>query len=146
MNRKSISIQAGVAKNISVRRMIGETAQEFTTVNIFCNDAGVSTTNKVAGLSEEEWDTTWTSTPKGCSSAARRRRNYSSDSALDKIINTASIAGQRGTPFLARYGASKFAVIGFSKALVAELAPLGITVNCVCPCLVKTAMQAGETG
>ena len=63
-----------------------------------------------------------------------------------KIINTSSVAGKRGAPFLAHYCASKYAVIGFSKALALELAPYGVTVNCVCPGFVRTDMQAREIG
>lgn len=57
---------------------------------------------------------------------------------------TASLAGMRGVPLLAHYAASKWAVIGWVKSVALELAPFGITCNCVCPGYVRTAMQERE--
>jgi NAD(P)-dependent dehydrogenase (short-subunit alcohol dehydrogenase family) len=54
------------------------------------------------------------------------------------------MAAKRGVILLSHYCASKYAVVGFSQSLALELASYGITVNCVCPGLVKTAMQARE--
>ena len=55
------------------------------------------------------------------------------------------MAGKRGAvPFLAHYVASKFAVVGLTQAMAAELAPSGIRVNCVCPGYVATGMQDRE--
>jgi meso-butanediol dehydrogenase/(S,S)-butanediol dehydrogenase/diacetyl reductase len=61
------------------------------------------------------------------------------------IVNTASMAAKEGgVSFLADYVASKFAVLGLTQAMAAELAPHGIRVNCVCPGYVATSMQARE--
>jgi meso-butanediol dehydrogenase / (S,S)-butanediol dehydrogenase / diacetyl reductase len=57
-----------------------------------------------------------------------------------RIINTASIAGKRGSPRAAAYCASKFAVIGFTQAFAHEMAPHNVTVNAVCPGILGTAM------
>jgi 2-hydroxycyclohexanecarboxyl-CoA dehydrogenase len=50
-----------------------------------------------------------------------------------RIINTGAVAGKIGGPNMALYSAVKGGVIAFTKALALELAPSGITVNCVCP-------------
>jgi meso-butanediol dehydrogenase/(S,S)-butanediol dehydrogenase/diacetyl reductase len=70
------------------------------------------------------------------------------------IINIASVSGKDGHPGLAHYSASKYAVIGFTNSLAKELARDDITVNAICPGVVRTAMwdllsdewkEAGET-
>jgi NAD(P)-dependent dehydrogenase (short-subunit alcohol dehydrogenase family) len=60
------------------------------------------------------------------------------------IVNTASLAGKIGAPFLAHYAASKFAVVGFTQSLAKEVGPHGIRVNAVCPGYVRTSMQERE--
>lgn len=57
-----------------------------------------------------------------------------------KIINIASIAGKRGSPGLAHYCASKFAIIGVTQALAKELGEYNINVNAVCPGILRTQM------
>jgi meso-butanediol dehydrogenase/(S,S)-butanediol dehydrogenase/diacetyl reductase len=60
------------------------------------------------------------------------------------IVNTASMAGKIGAPFLAHYAASKFAVVGFTQGLAREVGGDGIRVNAVCPGFVRTGMQDRE--
>ena len=56
------------------------------------------------------------------------------------VINTASIAGKQGYPNMSAYCGSKFAAIGITQSLAAELAPHNIRVNAICPGMVGTAM------
>src|SRR5260370_4490439 len=61
-----------------------------------------------------------------------------------RVVNAAAMAGKKAATLLAHYSASKFAVIGFTQALVLETAVDGIRVNCVCPGYVRTSMQERE--
>jgi len=58
-----------------------------------------------------------------------------------RIINISSVWGVCGASCEVHYSASKSALVGFTKALAKELAPSGITVNCVCPGLIDTQMN-----
>ncbi|KRW97036.1 hypothetical protein AQY21_05850 [Paracoccus sp. MKU1] len=71
--------------------------------------------------------------------AAMRGQGYG------RIINMASVAGVCGLPDGCAYGASKAAVIGFSKGLAKELMLSGVTVNCVAPALIDTELQEQMT-
>jgi short-subunit dehydrogenase len=59
------------------------------------------------------------------------------------IVNVASVAGRIAVPGMAAYNATKFAVVGFSEALSAELSPYGVQVSCVLPTFTKTALISG---
>jgi meso-butanediol dehydrogenase/(S,S)-butanediol dehydrogenase/diacetyl reductase len=118
---------------------------EWGGVDIVCANAGISTMNRVVDLSEAEWDENMAVNAKGVfltNQAAVRR--WQKTRIPGVIVNTASLAGKIGAPFLAHYSASKFAVVGFTQALAREVAKEGIRVNCVCPGFVATAMQQRE--
>ena len=97
-------------------------------------------------LTEADWDFNMDVNAKGvfnCSQAVAR--HLIEAERPGKIINTASMAGRTGkAPFLAHYVASKFAVVGLTQAMAAELAPFGIRVNSICPGFVVTSMQERE--
>lgn len=123
-------------------------------IDIWCNNAGVSTMNRFVDLTENDWDFNMNVNAKGvflCSQViARQMMRQDPDPASGlrgKIINTASMAGKRGNaPFLAHYVASKFAVVGLTQAMAGELAIYRILVNAVCPGYVQTSMQERELG
>jgi meso-butanediol dehydrogenase / (S,S)-butanediol dehydrogenase / diacetyl reductase len=115
-------------------------------IDVWHNNAGISSMDRFVDLSESEWDRNLDVNAKGtflCSQAFARYLIRSGRKG--KIINTASMAGKKGNaPYLAHYVASKFAVVGLTQAMAGELAPHGILVNSICPGYVRTTMQARE--
>ncbi len=148
----AIGLRLDVTDPQEIQRAIETIVQQKGRIDIWCNNAGVSTMNRFVDLTEEDWDLNMNVNAKGtflCSQAVARqmmRQEGDKDSGLrGKIINIASMAGKRGNaPFLAHYVASKFAVIGLTQAMAGELAAWGILVNAVCPGYVKTSMQDRE--
>ena len=144
IGRKAIVIEFDVTKKETIKSLVDESKKKFGKIHVFFNNAGVSTMNKVVNLSEAEWDFNLNVNLKGVFLSCQYQALFLIKQGYGKIINNASMAGKRGAPFLAHYAASKYGVIGFSKSLALELAPYGITVNCICPGFVKTDMQKRE--
>lgn len=115
-------------------------------IDAWISNAGVSTMARFVEITPADWDLNLAVNAKGpflCGQEAARR--FIARGVPGIIVNTASMAGKRGAaPFLAHYVASKFAVVGLTQAMAAELAPMGIRVNCVCPGYVATGMQDRE--
>jgi NAD(P)-dependent dehydrogenase (short-subunit alcohol dehydrogenase family) len=115
-------------------------------IDAWVANAGVSSMARFVDVSETDWDHNMDVNAKGVFLTGQEAvRRLASRGTGGAIVNTASMAGKRGAaPFLAHYVASKFAVVGLTQAMAAELAPTGIRVNCVCPGYVVTAMQERE--
>jgi len=142
--RNSIIERVDVTKEDDIERIIRKIIKDYGRLDIAINNAGVSSMNKVVDLTESDWDFNMDINAKGIFLCCKHEARLMIIQGFGKIINTASMAGKRGIPFLAHYCASKYAVIGFTKALAYELAPYKINVNCVCRGLVKTNMQERE--
>lgn len=112
------------------------------TVDVLVNNAGISCIRQIQDTTPEAYDRVMDVNCKGvflcsrCAATAMLRRHRGS------IINVSSMWGQVGASCETVYSMSKAAVIGFTRALAQELAPEGITVNCVAPGIIDTRMNA----
>lgn len=114
-------------------------------LDVWHNNAGVSTMGRFVDLSERDWDLNMDVNAKGVFNCSQVVARHMMAAGGGKIINTASMAGKKGdVAFLPHYVASKFAVVGLTQAMAAELGPHGITVNAICPGYVVTPMQDNE--
>jgi meso-butanediol dehydrogenase/(S,S)-butanediol dehydrogenase/diacetyl reductase len=144
LGRQAIAIHVDVTKKYQVQKMVDTVVEKFGKIDYCYNNAGVSTMNPVVDMTEEEWDFNMDVNAKGIFLCCQAEAKVLIKQGFGKIINTASMGGKHGIPFLAHYCASKYAVIGFTKSLALELAKYKINVNCFCPGLVKTEMQDRE--
>ena len=135
-----------VAARPSIPAVIEAIVASLGPLDVWHNNAGVSTMGRFVDLSEDDWDVNMDVNAKGvfnCSQVVARQMIEAGRGG--KIVNTASMAGrQGGVAFLPHYVASKFAVVGLTQAMATELAPFGITVNAICPGYVVTPMQERE--
>ncbi len=149
---ETIALKLDVTRQDEIQTVADFVVEQWGRIDIWVNNAGVSTMNRFIDLTERDWDFNLNVNAKGtflCSQVAVRqmlKQKADAKSGLrGKIINIASMAGKRGNaPFLAHYVASKFAVVGLTQAMAGELAKEGITVNAICPGYVATSMQARE--
>jgi len=142
------ALKLDVTNSKEVSEIIEQAWKLFGKIDLLINNAGVSTMNRLVDLTERDWDFNMNINAKGIFlvtvAAVRKMLNHNYGSERPKIVNIASMAGKAPPIFLAHYTASKFAVVGFTKAVAMELAPLKISVNCVCPGYVQTSMQERE--
>ena len=134
-----------VRKRSSVAACFSAVEAAFGGYDILCANAGVSTMQHAVDLTDEEWDFNFDVNARGIFLTNQIAvRHFLNAGTKGVIVNTASLAAKMGVPLLAHYAASKFACLGFTQSLAREMAPHGIRVNCVCPGLVRTAMQERE--
>jgi meso-butanediol dehydrogenase/(S,S)-butanediol dehydrogenase/diacetyl reductase len=128
-----LPLRLDVTSRESVRSAVERCRAEFGGLDTLINCAGVFSFEPLEQIHEAEWDRVLAINVKGvflcCQAAAPMLR----ESGRGRIVNLSSDAGKKGYPMISSYCASKFAVIGFSKAIAGELAADSVTVNCVCP-------------
>ncbi len=134
------STTVNVTDATSCKMAVAATIDAFGGLDVLVNNAGIVDSGPIDSFSEEQWDRVFAVNTKGIflmSQAALPALRNAKNAA---IINTASIAGKQGYARMSAYCGSKFAAIGITQALAAELAGVGIRVNAICPGMVGTAM------
>lgn len=137
---RALALTADVSRKADVEAMVERTETDLGPLWLLVNNAGVFHSAPTAELSEEAWDREYAVDTKGvflcCQAAIRRmvpRRG-------GRIVNISSIAGVIVRTNQIGYCSAKAAVVHFSRCLGVEMAPYGITVNCLCPGMTRTEM------
>jgi 3-oxoacyl-[acyl-carrier protein] reductase len=138
----SLSVRANAARSADVRSVIAKAVRKFGRIDILVNNAGVWKRGEIGSMTEAQWDETLDVNLKGTFLFTNAVVPIMKKQRSGKIINIASTAGQRGEVHYSHYAASKAGMIGFTKAIGAELAPDNIIVNAVAPGWVDTDMSA----
>jgi 3-oxoacyl-[acyl-carrier protein] reductase len=120
---------------------LGKSAEEkLEGVDILVNNAGITKDGLFVRMSDDAWDqvlevnlTAVFRLTRELAHPMMKRRN-------GRIINITSVVGVSGNPGQANYCAAKAGMIGFSKSLAQEIAPRNVTVNCVAPGFIESAM------
>ncbi len=109
-------------------------------LDILVNNAGVTRDNLAMRMKDEEWDTVIRVNLEAAFRLMRAAARPMMKARFGRMISITSVVGQTGNPGQANYAASKAGLVGMSKALGQELASRNITVNCVAPGFIRSAM------
>jgi 3-oxoacyl-[acyl-carrier protein] reductase len=115
-------------------------AEALGAVDILVNNAGITRDQLFMRMSDADWETVLAVNLTSVMRLSRAVLRGMMKARWGRIVNVSSVVGVTGNPGQANYAASKAAVIGMSKSLAAEVASRGITVNCVAPGFIATAM------
>jgi 3-oxoacyl-[acyl-carrier protein] reductase len=124
----------------AVNALPKQAAEAMGAVDILVNNAGVTRDNLFMRMSDEEWaqviEINLTASMRLCRGVLRGMMK----ARWGRIVNVTSVVGTTGNPGQGNYAASKAGLVGMSKSLAYEVASRGITVNCIAPGFIETAM------
>ena len=131
-----------LADRAAAAGLIDQSIARLGRLDILVNNAGLARDNLFMVMKDEQWDeviaVNLTATFVLMRAAARAMLR--AKTGYGRIINISSVSGIVGNPGQGNYAASKAGVIGMSKSLAREVAPRGITVNCIAPGFISTPM------
>ncbi len=133
-----------VANPETIKSVVAQIAEDFGGIDILINNAGVSCHASLDSGDEYEevWNRALSILLTGQQRMVRAALPHLRGSDAPRIVNIASTEGLGATPGLSPYVAAKTGVTGLTKAMAVDLGPEGITVNCVCPGPINTAMTS----
>lgn len=135
-------IKADFSVQSEIDDMIKSVNASFKSITALVNNAGVGLYKLITETTDLEWDNIFSVNTKSVFKITNGVLNGMIKKGYGKIVNVSSIWGVVGGSMEVAYSASKSALIGYTKALAKEVAPSGITVNCVCPGVIDTPINA----
>ncbi len=120
--------------------LINSVIEDFGSLDILINNAGITRDNLLMRMSEEQWDEIMTVNLKSCFNTVKAAAKPLMKQRSGSIINMSSVVGVKGNPGQANYAASKSGIIGFSKSVALELGSRGIRCNVIAPGFIETEM------
>ena len=131
-----------VSKEADAARMVAEVLRRHGRLDILVNNAGApqgADRNEIEDVPVAAWDQTMAANARGAFLMSRAAVPAMRKAGWGRIVSVSSRAAFRPGPRRATYAASKAAIVGFTKSLALDLAPLGITVNAVLPGPIRTS-------
>jgi len=143
---RAVAIQGDVADPQAADAIFGRLEAEIGPVLCLVNNAGVRADGLSPQIGDEDWARVVETNLTGAFRLTRRALRPMLRARYGRVVNVASIVGQRANPGQANYAAAKAGLVGMTKTIAAEVARRGVTVNAVAPGLIDTDMTAGLEG
>lgn len=137
---RAVTAFADVSIESDVAEMFATARAALGPMDIVVNNAGIVTQSRVAEMSAAMFDEMIAIDLRSVFLCSRAAVPEMVERGFGRIINVSSQLGQKGGPGLAHYSAAKAGVIGFTRALAREVGGTGVTVNCIAPGPIETAL------
>lgn len=137
---KCIAVAADVSDIEKAKELIDKAVEEFGSVDVLVNNAGITKDNLIMRMSESDFDDVLDTNLKGTFNTVKSATKIMLKQRSGSIINMSSVVGVTGNVGQANYAASKAGIIGLTKAIAKEFAARGVTCNAIAPGFVETDM------
>ncbi len=140
IGRRAAAVVCDVSERRQVDAMVAQVKKHLGDPLILVNNAGIAGSAKLSETTDDMWEAMLRVNATGAFYCMRAVVPMMVEAKWGRVVNLASIAARAGAPYIAAYAASKHALLGLTRAVAAEVAARGVTVNAVCPGYVDTEM------
>jgi acetoacetyl-CoA reductase len=135
-----VCVAGDVSSLEDCQKMVAEAEAACGQVDILVNNAGITRDRMFAKMERDGWDAVIATNLTSLFNMTKQVSAKMAERGWGRIINISSVNGVKGQAGQTNYSAAKAGVIGFTKALAAELAAKGVTVNAIAPGYIATKM------
>jgi NAD(P)-dependent dehydrogenase (short-subunit alcohol dehydrogenase family) len=143
---EGLFIPTDVREAKAVEKLVRMACERFGSLDIMFNNAGIGVVSPLLDTSEELYSNTIRIDLDGVYWGLKFAGRVMVPQRRGAIVNTASVAGIRGSNGLSAYNAAKHGVVGLTRNAALEFAPAGVRVNCICPGIIDTPLVAQAFG
>jgi 3-oxoacyl-[acyl-carrier protein] reductase len=137
---KASAVQADVSKFEAAQALVKYAVDTYGRLDILVNNAGTTRDTLLMTMKEDDWDHIMATDLKSVFNCCKAASRGMIRQRAGRIINITSVVGLAGGAGQTNYAAAKAGVIGFTKSMAKEVGSRGITVNCVAPGFIPTAL------
>jgi 3-oxoacyl-[acyl-carrier protein] reductase len=135
-----VEITCDLSNTTQVEELIPAAVDTFGKLDILVNNAGITRDNLAMRMKDEEWAEVMKINLEAAFRLMRAASKPMMKARFGRIVTVTSVVGATGNAGQINYAAAKAGLVGMSKSLAQELATRGVTVNCVAPGFIRTAM------
>jgi 3-oxoacyl-[acyl-carrier protein] reductase len=137
---EAVILPCNLSDAAAVDALVPRAVEALGKLDILINNAGVTRDNLVMRMKDDEWSDVLRINLEAAFRLSRAACKPMMRAKFGRIVSITSVVGATGNPGQANYAASKAGLVGMSKAIAQEVASRGITVNCIAPGFISSAM------